>query len=270
MSSLECFATWGLSELRQLTLERNLALQFERSARFREEEIDDCRGLFSLPLEQFGETAIEDVLHVARAMRLPPQTEEAIRRFSSAAAFVHFGFERSGSTLIGKCYLELPVPDSAAAESRLQFLGFKWSMNEPSLSVVTRYRSLPAMGWDETCHLATENVGDGLRPSVHRMLEAIRPNKEKPAIWKLLEVEDEGSNRRSYDLNVYEFEIAVGSIESEIGTISEKLSINHVELNAWLGANQSQTIGHLAVGTNRQGGSFVTVYHTGELPMIGG
>ena len=109
--------------------------------------------------------------------------------------------------MIGKCYLELRNDNSAdiATVSPLKFLGFKWSMNSSSIAVVSRYRSSPVTSWDGLCRKMQSNVESRFRPSISDLLQPFRPTLAASELseLRLLEVEEEGSDRRSCDLNVY-------------------------------------------------------------------
>lgn len=263
ISELESFATWGLNDLQQWAAGRAISYGFERSVRLQQNTFEIRRGLFSFSVKEIGGSAAAEVVAICRAMRVPERLVPSLSRFFPAAAFVHFGFEHAGPAMIGKCYLELPAPapDTALVSGRLQFLGFKWSTNDASVAVVTRYRSLSISSWNTATELMLANTGTSLRPAMlklmsrHRTVESCNYDG-----LSLLEIEEEGSDRRSYDLNVYNLGLSVSTFAEALHDAAKTLNLKLETVNHWLDANATAPVGHIATGLGRDQQSFVTVY----------
>ncbi len=264
MSDLSCFATYGLNELLRNAASRGVSFGFERSVRLHSSCFETRRCLYSFAKNDFGPEAINVVLHVCRTMNAPAGLLQSVNRFFSAAAYVHFGFECSGDLRIGKCYLELPEQNSGwtASSGRLQFLGFKWSMNEESVVVVTRYRMIAKRSWDDVEELLLKNTGTDLRIVMESLLSRIRPiDSTSSPECSLLEIEEEGSHRRSYDLNIYNFEIKVREIAPLLPQLADSLQLNIKLLQTWMDKFEAAPLGHIAIGQGRDLQSFLTLYH---------
>lgn len=264
ISELESFATRGLNELREWAAVRGMAYGMERSARIQQDTLETRRGLFSFSVQEIESNAAAEVLAICRAMQVPERLVPSIGRFFSAAAFVHFGFEHAGTALIGKCYLELPAPtpEAVPVSGRLQFLGFKWSMNVESVAVVTRYRVRSISSWDGATALMVASTGTALQSVVLRLMHGLRPGEARENdTLSLLEIEEEGSVRRSYDLNVYDHGLSVSMLANALRDAAVILNVKRDMIDSWLESNATVPVGHIATGLGRDQQPFLTVYY---------
>lgn len=274
--SLECFWDWGLQELRQWAADRRLPLQYERSLRLQTATAEARRALFSFPIAAAGQAASQEVLQICRAMSSPESHRQAIKRFFAAAQFVHFGFEYSGSTVIGKCYLELPAGDEGESPQtgKLQFLGFKWSMNDRSVAVLSRYKLIPGLSWQAIREHVESGVTNDVRHAVTSLLDPFAEegiaagnpgDRHSGGDCRLLQVEEEGSDRKSYDVNVYSRCVRVRQLAKPIRDAANQLEAPAATIENWLDQNADCIVGHIAAGIGRQQQSFLTIYHSAEL-----
>lgn len=261
---LEPLETWGLNDLLLWAASRRLSCGMERSARLQYGNFETRRALFSFSLSDIGRDAVSEIIAICRSMHAPERLLQGIVRFFTAAAFVHFGFECAGTVMIGKCYLELPPPDpeSAPVSGRLQFLGFKWSMNDSSVAVVTRYRLLQIPHWEDAASLMLANTGALLKPAMDNLLHVVCHSVATgPGSVPMLEIEEEGSDRRSYDLNVYDRNISLFNVTEALQQAAIILDANPESAFRWLNSNAAAQVGHIATGLGRDQQSFLTVYY---------
>lgn len=264
MNFLDNFAEFGLSHVREWATARKLSCGLEQSVRMSPGILETRRCLLSFSLAEVGHEAATDLLHICRAMNAPELFLQSIARFLNAAAFVHFGFEYSGATRIGKCYLELPPPDSTQPRlaGRLQFLGFKWSLLDSSIAVVSRYKSSNVRDWSEINSLLLAATNHKLRPILESLLQQLQPPSQKAMeIYPLLEISEEGSDRSSWDLNVYDGQWSLARIQSTLLAAAELLQIPHHDFFPWILPIAFSDLGHIATGTGRNGDPFLTVYY---------
>jgi hypothetical protein len=264
ISNLTGFATYGLNQLLRWATTQQISFGFERSIRLHAGCFESRRALYSFAKQDLGPQALEFVLQQTQAMNAPETLQLSLSRFFSAAAFVHFGFECSGDVLIGKCYLELPAPsvDAPLASGRLQFLGFKWSMNSNAVAVVTRYRTHAAFTWPDVEQQILKNTGSKCRTILGSLLADLRRiDLPEQQVFHLLEIEEEGSDRHSYDLNVYDLQRSVCDLDQHLPQIATAFELPDAELQAWQRRFASAPIGHIATGQGRNGQPFVTLYH---------
>ena len=264
ISNLTDFATYGLNHLLRWVDAHRVSFGFERSVRFHSGGFETRRALYSLSRQDLGPQALEQVLQQTQAMSAPDRLQQSLSRFFPAAAYVHFGFEFAGDVRIGKCYLELPVPsaDTPLISGRLQFLGFKWSMNSAAVAVVTRYRTHSASTWQDVEQQILKNTGSFCRPMLAGLLADLRRcDLPQQHAFHLLEIEEEGSDRHSYDLNLYNLERTVHDLTPHLPHIAAAFELPYDELQTWAKRFDSAPIGHLATGLGRDGQPFLTLYH---------
>lgn len=271
MTLYERFADNGLNALRNLVIENQLPLMFERSLRIQSGCVEDRRALFTLPVDAMGSAGLTEVLQICGVMSSPTTFQNSIQRFFHRAEFVHFGFECSGLVLIGKCYLELSqhsLPE-ASSVGRLNFVGFKWSMTDDSLAVVSRYRSLAELPWADIQKVMLTDVPADFRDAVAGVLSDFQHSTDQPVSTvdelRLLKVTEEGSNRVSYDLNVYSMARPVAVIADSLRVCCHRLGGDSSSLNKWIHANSLATVGHVSVGLNRRNAPFLTIYHSADI-----
>ncbi len=264
MDFLEAFAEFGLSELQTWAAARKMSYGLEQSVRLSPGILETRRCLLSFSYAEAGHETPKDILHICRVMNAPEMFLQSIARFINAAAFVHFGFEYSGTTRIGKCYLEIPPPDATQPlqSGRLQFLGFKWSLQNSTIAVVSRYKSSIVQDWSEIKSLLTGATDHRMRVPVDSLLQQLQPPSQKAReIYPLLEISEEGSDRRSWDLNVYDGLWSLGQIQSTLLAAVETLQIRHDDFFSWILPIASSALGHIATGIGRNGEPFLTVYY---------
>lgn len=269
------FAERGLRALRRLVIDNQLPLMFERSLRLQSGTVESRRVLFTVPVAALTFANLPEVLHICRIMSSPESHQKSIRKFFQAAEFIHFGFECSGDNLIGKCYLELPVQqsDSTAADEHLVFLGFKWSMLNSDLAVVTKYRGQAIPRWSEIqqAMMLGFPVTD-LSKTASLLLDCFAPVTHSvdavPSNLRLLQITEEGSDRISHDLNVYAVERTIACVADGLCEVNREFQGDSNELNAWIQANSTATVGHLAMGLGRDNNPFVTIYHSADINQL--
>lgn len=265
ITELQPLATWGLADLLHWAESRQLKYGLERSVRFCHNIFERRRVLVSFSIDEIGKDALVEVLQICRNMRAPEPHLQSIRRFFSGAAYVHFGFEYSGDVVIGKCYLELPPATgiaTAAASGRLQFLGFKWAINASSVAVVTRYRILHVPGWDDAAAIMQANSDSVLQPVMQGLMTKVCERQQSGnRVPSFLEIEEEGSDRRSFDLNVYDLALTITQLAEPILMAAGVLNLDTDTIENWLSTNSGTSVGHIATGLGRDQQSFFTVYY---------
>lgn len=274
-SFASCFATHGWSALQSWLANRELPFLFERSFRLSAGTVETRRGLLSIPVSVLQEHNVPaaEVLQICQAMSSPESHQSSIARFLPSAGCVHFGFEAANTAKIGKCYLELP----SSTASQLVFLGFKWSLDDDRLAVVSRYRALPISDQPALQTQLLQQIPSAGRVAARELIETCVPGRltrQQLGELRLLEVSEEGSPRRSLDLNVYERQLTLRDIAEpttvfaggfEDNTATEAAEMATRRLTDWLTLHADSHLGHISLGTDRQGQPFLTLYHAAEV-----
>lgn len=219
--------------------------------------ISDNRGLFSFPITAMGDDACSHTIELCRQWDASQSVLHTIAEYFPQASHVHFGLEFEETYRTAKCYLEF--------ESLTRFLGFKWSSDPAKSTVVSRYQHLQLAGWPTVQAHACQAIQEPHRKPLQSLLRKIQAAAESigSQTMSLLEVSDEGSERLSYDLNCYDFEITLSSIRDECESLLTCFDVPERDAHRWLESSSDHTLGHLAFGKNRHQQDFVTIYHQG-------
>lgn len=262
---LDSFTAYGLSDLLAWACDRHLRYGFEPSVRLQAEQFEVRRGLFTFAIGDLGSEASQEVAAICHVMRMPDELLQSLLRFFSVAAFVHFGFECSGEIMTGKCYLELPARGTGewAVAGRLQFLGFKWSISDSSVRVVTRYRTRQLTEHGEQESLMLLGIEGRIRDELATLIKAVRstPASAGPGSITLLQIEEEGSDRKSWDWNVYDHALRLREVQDRLLAVAEAIVTPRESVQCWLNENADEVLGHLACGKGRDGQPFLTIYY---------
>ncbi len=260
------FEHLGWSEVRSWLQQNEMAFLFERSARFDADGLEPRRALVSIPTVSLTKNAATECLQICRAMRMPEHFYEVVSRMMSAAVFVHFGFEAAQDLRIGKFYLQKAVSENS--NQGLEFLGFKWPIQCAAKCVVTRYHRRTVERIESLIPLLLQPLPAShagiLEPLYERVLNsfaAAMPDEDPLSRVRLLEVTEEGSNRRSWDLNVYDLEQNVSCLADLLPDCLRALGFPSQGLQSWLKYSKDTTLGHLAAGMSRSQQPFLTIYH---------
>ena len=237
------------------------------------------RFLVSLPKSALGDAAHARLLHLCRGLAMPPAL---LRRYQSClpdADHCYFGWECRDGRVRLKAYLEYfqrwraekPVAPGPGRDV-LMVLGFKWQADAPAQYGVTRYRWHPELSAAQVrgraLDLMTAGRGGPLADVCRHLLDAALD----PAVpaddetgsgtaLRFLEVTDDGSDRHSFDINLYRRGRRVADIEQSLRGLAAALGLAEQDLAADLAAIRGDSLGHVSGGRNRHGQPFVTVYH---------
>lgn len=284
LHNLPSFHASGFPRLIDWARGRGISFGLERSVRIRNGNLETHRCLLSfvkaslqdaVPGTSLDATAsVSDfdprlLLETCRLLRCPDEVLESIARFQNAASFIHFGFEDSATSTIAKCYLELPpvesVPESGRvnSESRIQFLGYKWNMENSEDAALTVYRTWLADNDQSTAQKFLTETPMLFQSFTESLLEQVARSPQSSALQDLtlLEVRDEGSPRCSWDLNIYDAELTIGQL-ADSALLPESV-VDHAAIARWRDSVSSRLAGHVATGHDRQGVPFVTIYYGG-------
>jgi hypothetical protein len=187
------------------------------------------------------------------------------------ADIVHVGHE-GGEAGAYKLYLEFAErvrnfreeERTARGKPELVHLAVKWRPDDPQSAAVSRYfwptaaREIPAI----KARLA-KLVGNAVRlPSVDaatEVIDAARRRCDDDEIF-FMEVEEEGSARRSFDVNVYAADLTVSEIDAPILKLANSYLLDGKAVEELLSEIGTLTLGHLSGGVGRNGRDFATVY----------
>ena len=231
------------------------------------------RFLLSFHKRAFGPDPLPAIERIAAALSLPEAYRAPLREHLHAADIIHFGYEGTKAGTTYKLYLEFATvfrAGLAAAQSRGETLllhhAFKWDPAEPRRRAVAQYCALPCRTLADFEQALASLAGEG-SPAVLRLAEALLGRsltRAKLDDLLLMAVEEPGSPRRSFDLNLYPAGLALASVLPDLDLMLRQLMISPVEGRRVLDRFADRTLGHVSGGTGRGGEDFVTLYFGAE------
>jgi tryptophan halogenase len=240
----------------------------ERSLKIVPGALLEDRFLVSLHRSAFGDAAADMLLQMARALDVPPDFTGSIAAALTDADIVHFGYE-GGEQATYKIYLEYAsrvrrAQAQNAGEPVLVHLAYKWMPGVPGQRTVTHYTWLPCRSRPAIAERMAVLVPPGEAPRALRCgldLLSRAAERTEPRNLFLMEVEEPGNPRRSYDINVYQAELHLRDIADLVGSVTTDFAVPQPRVRALLERSGALVLGHLSGGRGRDGGEFVTVYY---------
>lgn len=240
----------------------------ERSVKLGRGTVNDDRFLAILHKNSLGREPASRLAWFAGKLGMPDGMLEMLTSRIGDADIVQFGYE-GGEAGVYKVYLEFPADVRAArlagaetsAHDVLVHLAAKWRVLAPHEAAVSRYvwpasaRSVAAIDG----RLCGQEFGAG--PScvaARAIVERARRRCDDDQIF-LLEVTEDGSPRRSFDVNVYAADLAVSDAAPALRELARAYAID-IDMERLLARLGAASLGHISGGRGRNGEDFTTVY----------
>jgi tryptophan halogenase len=242
----------------------------ERSCKLNADGIFANRFLLSVHRKALGPEPLRQIQDIMQPLGLPEGLVREMERQLPDADVVHFGYEATARDELCKVYFEftgnvrnavrrLSGDDSAVLVHR----AWKWRLSPAGAYAATDYvwRRLQPR---ESMMAAVARLCEP--PGVkHPAAQAVRYALEAaPRVvaedLMLLEVNEEGSARRSFDLNLYPADLTVRAIMPAVERLGSEFRIPASEIDLALAPASGLSLGHIAGGFGRDGAPFATIY----------
>jgi hypothetical protein len=144
------------------------------------------------------------------------------------------------------------------------FLAVKWRAGDPGSAAVSRYvwpaagRGPAAIG-ARLAELAPHAAGLASVRAALEVVEAARVHCPPDRIF-LVEVDEEKSPRRSFDINVYSAKLPVRAVAPALARLGAAYAIAPARIEELLSRIGPLQLGHLSGGIGRGGRDFATLY----------
>lgn len=208
------------------------------------------------------------LLDIAAGIGMPQEYKSTFQTGLSDADVVLFGQENGETGLIYKAYLEFwekvrrEVRATGTKEPALLNLGFKWRTGDNPVNVVSRYTCFPMLDLAGMLHRIRGIYGPGThQPSCRFALHLVQLAARRNASSIYMEVSEEGTPRRSYDINLYKANLTLASIEPLLREAASQYALPDGQFDALYSRVGSRLLGHLSGGVARDGSDFLTVYY---------
>lgn len=177
------------------------------------------------------------------------------------ATTLHFGFESGAAGDVLKLYCEFPIAGAwatARAERRplLVHRAVKWDPANPARAAISRYSANPSLTVPETAARIATLFGDNPATTLAQTLVHRAAGRLAALDRLFLEVEEQGTPRRSFDLKLYDAGFTTADLASSLPALAALFGLPPIEL-------PQASLGHLAGGQGRDGRPFLTLYYGG-------
>lgn len=237
-----------------------------------------CRGalltnrfLLSIDASVIADKPGEEIIGFCDRLGMPDLYIETAQENLSSAKFIHFGFEENETGRLYKVYLEFGDAGddgagvgSSTPDPYLLHLAFKWDISDRTRRVLTQYILHPSIGAREIEARLSRLYGDGecgesLR--IARGVLELAASRGTDEDLQYLEVSEDESGRRSFDLNVYDVNLTVEDLHPMLVKMCQVHEVSLDRLDALYVPIKSSRFGHLAGGVHRDGRDFFNVYY---------
>lgn len=242
----------------------------ERSVKLAAGGINEERFLASLHKSALGADPRSGFIRLARAATLPDPSVAMLADRLDEADIVHLGYEGGPAGGVCKIYLEFSQRVRAIREgmvapgdAELVHLAVKWRP-ETQAAALSRYL-WPATGGGAAAIAARLSRIHAPGPATASVtmanaLVVMASRRCREADILFMEVEEEGSARRSFDINLYAAGLDVASIEAPLRKLAAAYGLARLDVEKLLARIGGFAFGHLSGGIGRDGEDFATVY----------
>jgi hypothetical protein len=253
-----------------LLQELGAGARFERSVKLRPGALEPNRFILAVDKPSIRGDAEAGVLRVCEAIGMPAAGLQLFRDHFAESTVVGWGLDEDESACVVKGYLEFgdrhaetmrssPGPDTAY----VSHVGVKWDAAQPERHVLAEYRCFPALGAEDMlARIAASHYpgADGGALAVVRGVVAVASGKARTRGFPYLEVSEPGTPRASFDVNVYRAELKVSDVQPQLAATCRHFAIPPAAIAPVYATMRDAVFGHVAGGTDRDGGEFLTVY----------
>jgi hypothetical protein len=243
---------------------------YERSIKLRDQGMLENRFLLTVAAGDVGASAVDRVLDVCRRLEMPDEFVEAAARHAPSANMIHFGFEeeREGRAYY-KVYFERQaafaraMASSSAAEPFVLHDAFKWNADQRGERVVAHYTCHPRLARQAMLQrIAGIYEGRRERTPWHLLCELVTAATRRVPDEQImyLDVTEDGTDRKSFDVNFYRAGFAVNSIAPSLERLAAHFRLNMNAVEAAFAGVLARQLGHIAGGIDRHGRDFLTIY----------
>ena len=241
----------------------------ERSVKLGDGAINEDRFLAIVHKNSLGADPVAAFAQITRKLGLPEPMLHMLCGQLAEAEIVGFGYE-GGAGAIYKIYLEFServrrgLAPGAPARAEVVFLAVKWRAGDPGSAAVSRY-VWPAAGRGPAAiaarlaGLAPQAAGLASVRAALEVVEAARGHCPPDRIF-LVEVDEEQSPRRSFDINVYSAKLPVRALAPVLARLGAAYAIAPARIEELLSRIGPLQLGHLSGGIGRGGLDFTTLY----------
>jgi tryptophan 7-halogenase len=242
----------------------------ERSCKLGAGGIFCDRFLLSVHRAALGSDPLRRVTALLQSAGMPDGLENDLTREWPGADVVHFGYEATDGAEVCKVYFERvervrqAMVEPPSTEPVQVHRAWKWPLPATNGYAATDYTWCRMKAGESVIERISElcdPAGDA-HPGV-RAVRSIRDligGRARFDDLMLLEVAEEGTARRSFDLNLYPADVALRDIEPAIERLRGDFGLTRQQTDDAFAPARDLSLGHISGGSGRGGEPFVTIY----------
>lgn len=223
------------------------------------------RGLVGLQRSELDARAFAEL---GRSLGMPAAAQSLLASRFLEANVVFFATEEDGPSRLFKAYLEFwdlvrARVRAGDASPQLLHLGVKWSSDRPGRHEEAHYMCHPLLTVQHVLQrmraVYPPGAPDhGLRAA--QQLVRLGVQRRPRASFLYLEASEAGNPRRSFDVNFYKTGLSVGDAVGPLQDAARHFGVQEERIEPILQGMRDLPLGHIAGGTDRHGGEFLSVY----------
>ena len=240
----------------------------------REDSFKICRGRLLTERILFGANShavgSQTMLQLCTSLGMPALYQPLLRQHFKDANMVLFGLDTQKDQAIFKVYLEFwdqlrrEVLVTHSKAPRRLGLGVKWH-RQTGIHGTTDYLCYPLLAVPEIVQRINALYHSTPEPHPPRAIvtELIQLAKRRVPTAEFLYVElaEEGTPRRSFDVNMYKADLTIAHILNQLNRLGNHYEIDDSVMTSFYEQIAQQPLGHLSGGFDRHGNEFSTVYY---------
>ena len=245
---------------------------FERSFKVSGNALLGNRFLLAIKKTRIAEEKRHSqIADICRQMGMPNEFLEAFKKNLPDADTVDFGFEENKRDCVYKVYLDFlskwkkeTAGTPGEGDPFVMFFGYKWDSRDPGKRALTKYVWYPSISFERI----KENFSEIFQGQKH--VEPLQISKDLIDIVSkktthdnvyYLDVTEENSPRRSFDINIYKAGLQLKQLYPLLARTCRHYSIPAETFHALYNPIRTKALGHLSGGISRGGKDFLTVYY---------
>lgn len=245
-------------------------MDHERSIKISPSRFSTKRFLLSGCKRDFGASPERHIARMCGQLGMPAPLLSTLGFHLPCTRNVHIGVDQEPQSCIYKVYLEFSegIDLTLAAESGtdpvLLYLAYKWDSATNESGTVTRYVWYPTTGVEQIMSMITEITQftqDSATHQITRELVELAATTMPAQEIQLLDVREDTTGRRSFDLNFYDAGLRVRDIHRLLLTICRVQEIRPGRFQAWYDRIKGLRAGHLSCGSAATGELFFSLYY---------
>ena len=245
---------------------------FERSFKVSGKTLLGNRFLLAVNKSRIAEQKRHgEIIGICQRMGMPDEFLEAFKTNLPEAETVGFSFEENQRDFVYKVYLDFlsrwkkeTAGTPGEGDPFVMIFGYKWDSRDPEKRALTKYVWYPSISFERI----QENFSEIFQGQKHlaplqiaKDLMDIVSNKTTRDNVYYLEVTEENSPRRSFDINIYKAGLQLKQLYPLLARICGHYSIPTETFHALYNPVRTKAFGHLSGGISRGGKDFLTVYY---------